>query len=313
MEERRSRTPVIIDCDPGIDDAVALLIAARSPEIDIRLITTTSGNVDIESTTRNARGVVRMAKLDVEIAKGADRPLYAEPLYAPEIHGATGLGGHVFADEDLAPLSNRSAIEAMADLLTRAEKKLTFIAVGPLTNVVKLFLDYPHVIGKIERIVLMGGGLRNGNATPAAEFNFIADPEAAQMVFRAGVPIVMSGLDVTEVASFDTAFFSTLVERSPYGRFLDTVTRDRRKSIVASLGKDLYFPNDSVPVVYLLHPELFETESLWVEIETKGEFTKGMSIADRRIHRESKTNCTVITGVDLVGYREVMMGLLSDQ
>lgn len=311
MKERHSNPiPIVIDCDPGLDDAICLLAAAGSEAVEVRLVTTVAGNVGLDKTTRNARGICKMAGLDVEIAQGASRPLAGEPISAAEVHGVTGLGGHVFADKDLAPLSDRTAIEALVSVLTDANEPVTVVAVGPLTNVAQVLEKHPEVKEKIARFAIMGGGLRNGNSTPAAEFNFLADPEAAEIVFQSGVPIVMAGLDVTEVACLDALSFERLREHSPYGTFLDAITQDRRKMLRTRFGEDKYFPNDAVPLLYLIAPNLFATEDLWVDIETTGRISRGMSIADRRIYREDQTNCTVITEVDLPAFQEQLLSFL---
>src|SRR5919199_1656548 len=187
-------TPILLDCDPGHDDAIALLLALASPEVELRGITTVAGNQTVEKTTANALRVLELAgRPDVEVAAGAGRPLVREPYVAAEVHGETGLDG-----SDLPPARRLPLEQHAVDFLAERVGGVTLVATGPLTNVALLLARHPEV--RPERIVLMGGAIAEGNVTPAAEFNIWADPEAARKVFDSGLDVTMVGLDVTHRA-----------------------------------------------------------------------------------------------------------------
>ena len=192
--------PVIIDCDPGHDDALALWFAAGHPSLDVRAVTTVGGNVPLEHTSRNARVVLSVAGVaDVPVAAGAEGPLARVLETAEWIHGANGLGGPVLP-EPTVPLDPRTATELMADVLLSADEPVAIIATGPITNVAVLLRDRPELAARIREVVWMGGSTERGNATPYAEFNAMVDPEALDLVVRSGVKFTMVGLNVTHHA-----------------------------------------------------------------------------------------------------------------
>jgi inosine-uridine nucleoside N-ribohydrolase len=192
--------PVLIDCDPGHDDAMALLLALASPELELLGVTTVHGNSTLENTTANALRVLEFAGHGhVPVAAGADRPPVREPRVAEHVHGATGLDGPDLPPPAGAPVAEH-AVDFLADRLRAAGRPVTLIPTGPMTNVALLFARHPDAAEHLERIVLMGGAIAEGNVTPAAEFNIWADPEAAARVFAAGVDVTMVGLDVTHRA-----------------------------------------------------------------------------------------------------------------
>ena len=198
MDNKKKR-PVILDGDPGHDDAIAWVLASTIDDFDIKAITTVAGNQTLEKVTYNARRIAALMHLDIEVAKGRNRPLCADLIIAPNFHGETGLDGPKLPEPHL-PLSDLSAIEMMAKVLQESEEKVTIISTGAQTNVAALLLAHPELKEKIEMISTMGGGLRNGNWTSGAEFNILVDPEAAYTVYHSGVPLQMCGLDVTEQA-----------------------------------------------------------------------------------------------------------------
>ncbi len=300
---------VIIDCDPGVDDAFALFYALAQEEFHIPLITTVSGNVNVDITTENARRIVAMAGCDVEVAKGANRPLIGEPFFASYIHGANGLGNYQFVDDCMAPLSDRSAVAALYDHIMNSEDKVIVVPIGPLTNIATLFLMYPEVIERIEYLSIMGGGLKGGNTTACAEFNFFVDPEAARIVFESGVRIVMAGLDVTEQAFVDKSHLSAIASTSDVGKFLSEVIVLARRQNSVDFRTSLH---DVVSVMFIKHPEYFEFENLNIKIETKGDFTRGMSVADRRLAFRELGEVSVLLGINhSLFFAELLKGLES--
>lgn len=191
------RIPVLLDGDPGHDDAIAWMLAATG--LDIRGVSSVAGNQTIEKTTRNALRICTLLGIKAPVAMGLARPLLSEALTAPSVHGVSGLDGPALPEPDREAAPER-APEQMARLLRESAEPLTIVATAPLTNVAALLLAHPELKANIAGISLMGGGLAHGNWTPAAEFNILADPEAADVVFRSGLPITMAGLDVTEQA-----------------------------------------------------------------------------------------------------------------
>ena len=193
--------PIILDTDPGIDDAAAISIALNHPEIDVKMISTVHGNVNIDKTTRNALQLKGFFNSEVPVHRGAAAPLINDPIDASHVHGETGMGGYELPEPDPSLLSSNSAIQAMKDTLLNADTPITIVPIGPLTNIALLFKTYPEVKTNVKEIVLMGGSAGRGNVTPAAEFNIYCDPEAADIVFKTGLPITMVGLDVARGAS----------------------------------------------------------------------------------------------------------------
>ncbi|WP_243419482.1 nucleoside hydrolase, partial [Salmonella enterica] len=190
---------IILDTDPGIDDAAAIAAALFAPQLDLQLITTVAGNVSVEKTTRNALQLLHFWDADVPLAQGAATPLLRPLRDAAYVHGESGMEGYDFVDHQRQPLA-KPAFIAIRDVLMNAPEPMTLVAIGPLTNIALLLMHYPECGFNIRRLVLMGGSAGRGNFTPNAEFNIAVDPEAAALVFRSGLEIVMCGLDVTNQA-----------------------------------------------------------------------------------------------------------------
>lgn len=192
--------PIIIDCDPGLDDAIALAMALRSPELDVKAITTSAGNQTPEKTLHNALGLLTlMQREDIPVAAGAGGPLMRELVIADYVHGKTGMGNTHLPTPTIKP-DPRGAVELIADLLRASPQPITLVVTGPMTNIALLLAQHAELKSRIERIVFMGGGMNAGNTTPVAEFNILVDPEAAEMVLKSGVPLTMAGLNVTHQA-----------------------------------------------------------------------------------------------------------------
>ena len=296
---------IIIDTDPGIDDAAAIAIAMFSPELDVQLITTVSGNVSVEKTTHNALRLMTLWNAGVPVAAGASRSLTGMRYDAGDTHGESGMDGFAFDEVTVQPVKLH-AVEAMRRVLERSEEKVTLVPIGPLTNLALLFVQYPEVKEKIEEIVLMGGAFLRGNITPAAEFNIYVDPEAASIVFNSGVPIVMAGLDVTHQAYITREENEILRQKG--GRIavfaaelIDFFSRYHYE-VEKLPGCTIH---DACAVAYLCHPEIFVEKQCHVDIELEGSLTAGTTVCDPGNYEGKEKNATVLYGVD----REKFAGL----
>lgn len=300
-------TPIIIDCDPGHDDAIAILLALAHPEqLEIRGITTVGGNQILDKITDNALKVLSFVNADIPVAKGAAAPLLGKLVTGEQAHGESGMDGPALPASRFKPVE-QGAVEFMLEIIRSSEEKITLVPTAPLTNIALLITAYPEVKEKIEKISLMGGGLAYGNVTATAEFNIYVDPEAARIVFESGIPIVMSGLDVTDKAAIFEEEILALKSRGPVsvmvGELLDFYSIYGKK--MGYVGSALH---DPCAVAWLLRPELFESERLHVTVETEGRLTRGMTVADRRKKPDRPANTQVLLGVD----REAFMKLLFD-
>ncbi len=305
------KIPLILDGDPGHDDAIAWLIAKASEltdkTIDIRDITTVGGNVSLDKTTYNALRVCTLLGInDVPIAAGAPHPIRTALMSAPSVHGESGLDGPVLPEPEVSTL-DVSAVSLMAKTLRESEEKITIVSTGPMTNTAALLLSHPELKGKIERISLMGGGVGFGNWTPAAEFNILVDPEAAQIVFRSGIPITMAGLDVTERALMYPEDFQKIRE---IGNPVSDIVWQWLEFFY-KFHKDLGYAgapmHDPCAVMVLLHPEIFTIRDYYVEIETTGEYCRGATIADVRGNMGKEPNASCILDLDRDKFAEYLI------
>ncbi|MFJ7724670.1 nucleoside hydrolase [Neobacillus sp. NPDC097160] len=292
--------PIIIDCDPGIDDALAILLAISSEELDLKLITTCAGNQTSEKITTNALKLVSFVGEEIEVARGAVGPLLHELVLAEVAHGESGFGGVELGAPHYS-VSNRSALEAMRDTILNSPQKVTIVAIGPLTNVALLIKSYPEVMGNIDQLSIMGGACNGGNRTPVAEFNIYVDPDAAKIVFDSGIPITMFGLDVTN----KIPMYKEDIDRIRY------IGNKTGKAVASML--DFYFRDgradamhDPCAVANLIDPSLFTFIPCNVEIETKGEFTRGQTVVDKKDRTGKPKNVNVAFDVD----RERILDLL---
>jgi len=292
------RPPVIVDCDPGHDDAIAIIVAAR--HASVRGITTVAGNAPLDRTTHNALVMRELLGIDVPIHAGRDRPLVAEPHPAAFIHGASGLDG---ADlpTPTRPLDGTDAVEFIVETC-RADEGIWLMPTGPLTNIAIALRHAPDLAGRIAGISLMGGGTF-GNRSTHAEFNIWADPEAAAIVFGYGGPLIMAGLDVThrfQATPERIAVVGALPGQLPavLAGLLTFFSRMylERHDDGAILGAAIH---DPLAVLAVTHPSLFERVRRHVAIETLGEHTRGMTVIDeRRLVGRPAPNCDVLTAVD---------------
>lgn len=300
---------IIIDTDPGQDDAGAILLALASPEdIEVLGITAVAGNVPLHLTERNARIICELAeRTDVPVFSGADRPMKRPLVTAEHVHGKTGLDGPDLAEPTM-PLQSQHAVDFIVETLRNApEKTVTLCALGPLTNIALAFEKAPDIIARVQEIVLMGGGyFEGGNITPSAEFNIYVDPEAAKIVFGAGIPIVMMPLDVTH----QILCLKARVDR------IDAIGRPAAKAMAAMLrfyerfdiekyGSDGGPLHDPTVIAYLLQPELFSGRECNVEIETQSELTLGETVVDWWRVTDRQPNALVIGKADADGFFEL--------
>ena len=282
-------TPVLLDCDPGHDDAIALLLALGSDELELRGVTTVAGNQTLEKTTANAIRVLELAgRPEIPVAAGAGRPLVREPRVAADVHGETGLDG-----PDLPPPRARPSTEHAVDFLAGRIAGATLVATGPLTNVALLLARHPEA--RPARIVLMGGAIAEGNVTPAAEFNIWADPEAAQRVFTSGLDVTMVGLDVTHRA------LVTPEQMRESGRIGEVVAEllefygGFHRSVYGWDGSPIH---DAVAVAHVIDPSLLELEHLNVRVDTESALCRGRTVVDVWRRTGLAPTASVAVGID---------------
>ena len=273
---------IIIDTDPGQDDAVAILLALASPELEVLGITAVAGNVPLPLTLRNARAICELAgRPDIPVYAGCDAPLEGRLVTAENVHGATGLDG-ITLPEPTMPVQDRHAVDFLVETLRREPAgSVTLVPIGPLTNIAAAFRQAPDVIARVGRIVMMGGAyFEVGNVTPAAEFNIFVDPLAAAEVFAAGVDLVVMPLDVTHCALTSRAWVEGMRASGRVGEVVASWTDFFERYDRAKYGHDGAPLHDPCAVAYLIAPELFSGRRINVEIETEGRFTRGMTVAD---------------------------------
>ncbi|MFF2886538.1 ribonucleoside hydrolase RihC [Paenibacillus sp. NPDC057967] len=286
--------PIIIDTDPGIDDAVALAIALYSEKLDVRLITTIAGNVSLQKVTTNALRLLKFFGKNVPVALGADRPLIKDPIDASDIHGSTGMDGFDFEEptEDLVLKEN--AVNAMHRVIMASEEPITLVPIGPLTNIALLLKMYPEVKEKIAEIVLMGGSTTRGNMGVMSEFNIFADPEAAKIVFSAGLPVVMVGLDVGLKALVYPEDSAELKVMNETGNMIYQLFQKYRGGSMKT-GLKMY---DSCAIAYLLQPEMFQVVDTFVDVELNGSLTAGCTVVDLKGYLKQPSNAKVCVDLD---------------
>lgn len=305
-----SGRPIIIDCDPGQDDAVNLLLALSSPdELDVLAITTVAGNVPLELTERNTRQICDIAgRTDMPVYAGCDRPMRRPLLTAEKVHGNTGIDG-IEIVEPVTPLRDGHAVDFIIEALGAAEAPVTLVPTGPLTNIGTAIAREPAILGSVAEIVLMGGAMREGgNHSPSAEFNILVDPDAADIVFRCGRPVTVFGLDVThQVLATDERRARIRAIGNPAGQatagMLDFFNRhDTAK--YGSLGAPLH---DPCTVAWLLKPELFEGKPCNLTVETESELTMGHTAVDFWQVTDRPHNVTWMHSVDADGFYALLV------
>lgn len=309
-----NKTPVLLDVDPGIDDALAILLALGSPELRVEAITVVAGNVDVDQGVDNALKIVELAGFgNIPVARGAEAPLLGKLTTARHVHGENGLGDIELPSPSIKPHVGE-AEELIVAKVEEHAGDLSFIAVGPLTNLAKVLKRHGRLIPKIRGIVWMGGSFSGGNVTPAAEFNAYNDPEAAETVLESRIPIRMVTLDVTRRTLLRP---ETLVgvarDAHPVNRFVWDLSDYHRRV----RGVDGIFLHDPLAVGIAIDPSLVTTEHVRVEVETKGQKTRGATIANRKgyrvLHEEGSTELRAVGREEIEPNAEITVGVDADR
>lgn len=297
---------LIIDTDPGIDDAIALAIALNSEKLDIKLITTVSGNVGIENTTNNAKKILKFFnKENIPLAKGATEPLLEPIVLADDVHGKTGLKGYEFEKSNMRVLDIH-AVEAMKNVLEK--QKATILALGPLTNIALLLKMYPDIKKNIQKIVFMGGSLTRGNRGVMSEFNIHVDPHAARILTKSNIPLVMVGLDVGRECLISQDDANEIKNKNRAGQMIYSLLEAYRG---ASFYKGLTM-YDSTALAYLLEPSIYEIKDAYIDIETQSNLTKGCSVVDLDNILNMPNNAQVVVKADGIKFRKWFIESIGD-
>ena len=295
---------IIIDTDPGQDDAAAIMLALGSPELEVLGLTVVAGNVPLPLTERNARIVCEMCgRTDIKVFAGADRPLQRTLVTAEHVHGKTGLDGPDLFEPSF-PLQDTHAVDFIVDsVMNEAPGTITLCPIGPLTNIALAIQKEPSIAGRLKQIVLMGGGyFEQGNITPSAEFNIYVDPEAADRVFSCGAPITMMPLDVThKVITTKKRVDAIRVINNPAAQALVDMLEFSERFDEEKYGTDGGPLHDPTTIAWLLQPRLFKGRLCNVEIETQSDLTRGATVVDWWGVTERPKNALVIREVDAVG------------
>lgn len=295
-----NKKQVIIDTDPGIDDAVALAIALFSSEIDVKLITTVAGNVGLNHVTQNALKLLKFLNKDIPVAKGVGAPLIREIMDASSIHGETGMEGFIFEEPDDHLLLKEHAVNAMREVIMTSKESVTIIGIGPLTNIAVLLTMYPETKTAIKEIIFMGGSLTRGNSGVMSEYNIDFDPEAAKIVFNSGVRIVMVGLDLGLKALILPEDSTEIKEMNKVGdMFYHLFKRYRGGNM-----QNILTMYDSTAIAYLLRPDIFDVVDTFMDVELTGKYTKGATIVDLEGFLNKESNATVCVDINQLEFKK---------
>lgn len=299
---------IILDCDPGHDDAIAILLAGRHPEIELLAITTVAGNQTVEKTTRNALKVCSLANIrHVPIAMGMDRPLVRPAKHAPDIHGESGMDGPHIPEPDIE-LDRRHAVDLLIELLLNSDGDITLVPTGPLTNIAAAIRREPAIVPKIAAISLMGGAIGLGNETPAAEFNIYCDPEAADIVFRCGRPITMVPLEVTHQAMATEEITGRLrAAQHPVATFAADLLVFFASTYRSVFGFPAPPVHDPCAVAAVIDPSILRAHQMYVAIEISGEWTTGRTVCDVYGKLGKQPNARVGYGLEVERFWEMVI------
>ncbi|HCL03555.1 MAG TPA: ribonucleoside hydrolase RihC [Lachnoclostridium phytofermentans] len=295
-----NKRPIIIDTDPGIDDALAIAIALYANELDVKLVTTVAGNVGIDKTTYNALRLLKFfEKESIPVAVGADRPLIRPYEDASYIHGKSGMEGYDFEDPTVTPIAE-NAVNAMRNIIMESKEPITIVAIGPLTNVALLLKVYPEVKENIKEVVMMGGSLTRGNKGVMSEYNVGVDPEAAYILFHSGLNITMVGLDIGLKALVLPEDSEEIKTMNKTGEMAYCLFKTYRGGSF-NTGLKMY---DSTAIAYLLAPEIYEVVDTYVDVELAGSMTAGCTVVDLKGYLKQPNNAKVCIDVDANKFRD---------
>lgn len=300
---------IILDADPGHDDAVAMLLAHADPRIELLAVTTIGGNQTLEKVTRNALGILTLlGATDVPVAAGCTRPLVREMRVAADIHGESGLDG-VELPPSAITLDSRHAVGLIIDtVMSHAPGEVTIVPTGPLTNIALAARTQPAIVERVREVVLMGGGVHVGNATAVAEFNILVDPEAAAIVFAAGWPVVMVGLDVTHQALATPQVAQRVAQiDSGAARFVGALIEAFGENYRQVQGFDSPPVHDPCALAYVIDPSIVATRRARLTVELRGEHTTGMTVADLRGTEPAECPTAVATGLDVERFWDLVV------
>ena len=304
-----NRIPVWMDCDTGTDDAVAIMLAHALPQIDLKGISAVCGNTTQENAFWNTHRICGMIGTPYPVYRGAEKPLMKPLETAADVHGADGLGGVSLPVPDWAEAPGTIAWDALYACAKSMPGELRLVATGPLTNVATAFIKYPDLPKLLHSVAFMGGSAGAGNVTPAAEFNFYADPHAAELVLHGGAKLVMCGLDVTLQACYTMPQLDAMAATGSKAGAFVRACGVHAWEVFGKLGMDGFAMHDSCPVMYLAHPDLFDGEMAGVVVETKGTVTLGKSVTDLYSDKQFPfKNALVLLKVD----REKFLSILTE-
>ena len=289
---------IIIDTDPGIDDAAALAIALNNPELEVEMLTTVAGNVNLNYTTENAKKILDFFEKDTPLARGNSLPLLREYEDASQFHGETGMSGYDFPESSRQLLPEHAAVEMKNRILAAAEK-ITLVTIGPLTNAALLLSMYPEVKDKIEEIVVMGGSTIAGNTNSSAEFNIKVDPHAARMVLNCGLPITVFGLGVTSEALLTKTDIEEIKNMGKTGEMLYSLFTHYRGGDLEDIGLMMH---DICTICYLLQPEIFDFQQTHLEVAVDGP-AAGTTVADLYSRYTEAENVKLAVEIDQQKFR----------
>lgn len=300
MENKRK---LIIDTDPGIDDAIAIAMALFSEKLDVKLITTVAGNVSLDLVTENTLKLLTFFRKDIPVAKGAGEPLIQKFDDAKNVHGASGMDGYDFGEPNRNNLLEEHAVNVMRRTILESETPVTIAAIGPLTNIALLLKMYPEVKKNIDEIVFMGGSLTRGNKTVMGEFNIATDPEAAKIVFESGVNLVMAGLDVGLKALVYPQDSEKIKTFGKTGDMMYCLFQKYRGGSFKT-GLKMY---DSCAIAYLLCPEMYDLQDTFIDVETQSPLTLGCTIVDLKGYMHRSPNAKVCVDIDAEIFKKWFM------
>lgn len=300
--------PIIIDCDPGVDDAIALLLAFASPELEILGITTVAGNVPLALTQKNARQICELAhRTQIPVYAGCPRPILRSLATAEEVHGTTGLFG-VDLPEPALPLQSQHGVDFLIETVMTADRPVTLATLGPLTNLAVALIKAPQIAKNIAEVVAMGGAVTHGNITPSAEFNLYVDPHAAEVVFSSGMAVTMIGLDAThQVLTTPDRLNQMKAIGTPVAHAAATLLSHYGSHDAERFGMAGSPLHDPCVIAYLLQPHLFTTKKCYVTVETQSELAIGRTIVDWWQVTDRVPNVNVVETIDAAGFYQLLI------